>query len=322
MQGERPHRAVPPPRKKSTKKKSRSPLADCLALARVLYRPQVLIPLACLCAAIVLAPFVHRWIPELEGRAEYALTPDCVVLSSTHEWLPDEFRMSLLARAGLGPEASLLQEDIAARIEHACRHEPWVQEVRAVRVQRDRTVFVDVTLRVPVTLLQMSEGYYPLDAEGILLPPKDFSDDDVGRLPVATGVSSLPTGPAGERWEDPVVLGACRIAELLVERREGVTRLERLGLKEIVLPRRESLNPSVSELNYELVSTGGSRIVWGAPPGSEALEASTEQKLARLEFYIEQYGCFEIPKGPSRIDIRRFDTIHAAPLAADPVILR
>jgi hypothetical protein len=40
------------------------------------------------------------------------------------------------------------------------------------------------------------------------------------------------------------------------------------------------------------------------------------QKLGRLDQYLRQYGSFEQPRGPYRIDIRNFDAISLQQLPA------
>ena len=58
---------------------------------------------------------------------------------------------------------------------------------------------------------------------------------------------------------------------------------------------------------FELLTKGGRRIIWGRPPGDDALEPTVTQKLGRLDSYIRQQKSLDQPAGAYRIDIRGFD---------------
>ena len=87
------------------------------------------------------------------------------------------------------------------------------------------------------------------------------------------------------------------------------------GLTSIVAPQRPDPKVSPAELTFELTSKGGSVIVWGRPPGTNHPgELTVEQKVGRLERYLEQFGSFDGPHGPYEIDIRHWQEISRRPL--------
>jgi hypothetical protein len=70
----------------------------------------------------------------------------------------------------------------------------------------------------------------------------------------------------------------------------------------------------ISLLKTSLVTSGGSRILWGRAPGDDDLEPSVAQKISRLENYIAGHGPLDGAEGRRQIDIRPFDTIEVISL--------
>src|SRR5690606_13887336 len=103
--------------------------------------------------------------------------------------------------------------DLAA----AWSRNPWIRDVKSVRVTGEPAVRLEVDYRVPAAFVfvESLQGLYPVDRDGVLLPPTDFGLSDTSRLPHVKNVSTVPVGPAGTFWGDPVVLAAARLAEVL-----------------------------------------------------------------------------------------------------------
>jgi hypothetical protein len=216
---------------------------------------------------------------------------------------------------------SVLEPDLAGRVAKAFAVFPWVENVRSVRKDTPNVVRVELTYRRPVGLVEVGPGrYYPVSAESVLLPPADFSRSDLGRYPVIRGVRSLPVGPAGTPWGDPVVLGAARLAAHLMHPHDKErTHWEVFGFATIEAPPREKSDPSLDELTYTLQTPEGSRIVWGRAPGTgHPGELSAEQKVGRLKQYQADYGGFTHPAGPLEIDIRHWQEITQRVLSEGP----
>lgn len=279
------------------------------------YRPVWLFPLALILAGLVTWPYLPRWTPDFSGDPLYRLTADQLVLPVTHEWIPVDFANRLLHR--LGDTPTLLNAELPEQLRQELLLEPWVAAVHSVQVRREGRVAIDLEWRRPVLMASTPRGMYALDAQGVLLPAEDFTAADISRFPVAVGITSLPNVPAGRLWSDAAVIAAARLAELLAPGQTPGDPWQRLGLSRILLPGAAAAGESRAEASgpYELETRGGSRIVWGAPPGVSTIEPSAEQKLGRLDYYLQQCGPFDGPQGPVRIDIRGPDAIYAGALS-------
>jgi hypothetical protein len=306
---------VTQPRKKSADAAKGAAIPGRLACALLqVYRPSVLLPLAVGLAAVITWPWLPRWLPNVSHRAEYVVMAEQVQLLTSNPWAPRDLAARVLGTIERKERLSLLDPQLAEKVGRAFAACPWVKEVRQVRTHRDGTIAVDATLRDPVLMLRTSQGMYPLDGDGVLLPPEDFRAEDAGKLPVAWNARSLPGGPAGTAWGDPVVIGATRLAQRLASGPENQDHWKEFGLEAILLPRPESASPALHELTYELVTKGGSRIVWGNPPGCDSLEPPAEIKIERLRYFLRRNGSFEMSGDPCRIDIRPAEIIVAEPL--------
>jgi hypothetical protein len=128
-------------------------------------------------------------------------------------------------------------------------------------------------------------------------------------------VTSLPQGPAGQNWGDAVVAAAARLASVLAPEQNLEPHWKRFGFVAILAPSAETKTSGPESLTFEILTRGGSRIVWGKAPGADALEPNIEQKLARLD-YLLRFGALDGAQGPRRVDIRLFDGISLQPLNA------
>jgi hypothetical protein len=160
-------------------------------------------------------------------------------------------------------------------------------------------------------MVAVVDGMYPLDERSVLLPPVDFSVADTRRFPVILGVPAPPQGAEGTRWGDVSVIGAARLAKILLP------HWKRLNLKAIKISARKQAVVSADDITYELVTRGGSRILWGRSPDSRHPgELTPDQKIGRMQKYMSDFGGFDHPHGPYEIDIRHWQEISRRPLTA------
>jgi hypothetical protein len=281
-------------------------------LTRVVFQPPVLIVLAAVVSLPVLVPQLLRSFPDLRGRDEYTLTAqDIHILPLVPDWIPEDFVAQTLLDAGIQEPFSVLDVDLSARLAAAFAVQPWVSRVVRVEKAAPAQVRVELEFHAPVAMVEVKQGFYPVGADGLLLPPADFTADDAARYPRIQGVLSTPDGPAGTPWGDVGVVGAARLAEVLVP------IWQRLGLGAILVPKREQAEVPLDSLNYVVLTPGGSRIIWGRAPGSSHPgELAPEQKIGRLQKYFADFGSFDKPHGPYEIDIRHWQEISRRPLAA------
>lgn len=291
---------------------------------RFLFRPRVLLFVAGVVSATVVVPMLRERLPDLRRAPDYRVGLADIHITEPPRWVPHDLVEQVLKQAGLSAERlSLLDDDLTPTLHEAFRRHPWVAAVVRVRKSRPRRVDVDLVYRRPVAMVAVQGGMYPVDADGTLLPPTDFSLSDTGRYPQIRNVPSPPQGPAGTNWGDLAVLGAARLADALLQSPPGKPSYwKTLHLAAIRVPDGAGEQAALEELSFDLLTEGGSRIVWGRAPGSgHPGELSVEQKIGRLEKYLADFGSFDHPC-PYEIDIRHWQEISRRPLSAADALPR
>ena len=274
------------------------------------FRPWLLVCVVSGIACIVFGPRLFRSLPDISQRPEYRLATREIHLTTTPPyWVPAGFVDQVIAKAGLPETVSLVDEQLTKVIGAAFRLHPWVEKVVRVTKALPAQVDVELVYRAPVAMIQGKQGVYPIDAQGILLPPGDFSTADALRYPLIVNVNSLPQGQPGEIWGDAVAEGAAQLAAVLTP------RWKEFKLASIECPSRTQAESSVDGGVYYLYTTGGSKITWGRAPGAvHPGELSAEIKIGRMEDLVTRFGGFDQPNGPYRIDIRPWQEITVKPL--------
>jgi hypothetical protein len=124
-----------------------------------------------------------------------------------------------------------------------------------------------------------------VDGKGILLPHDALSD----ALPIWRGTNSLPLGSAGTLWGDKDIEAAAGVLELLSSAEDRIHIRAAAG--------------RTGEIH--LTTRGGSRIIWGNPPGRELKgEATAKDKADHLVKYCQSNGDLEHPGGAHEFDLR------------------
>jgi hypothetical protein len=279
---------------------------------RAAFRPWTLAALALAISAVVFGPRLRQHLPDVSQREEYRLTVRDIRVNALPSWVPPDLIEQVIEKAGLPETASLLDDKLTEKIAAAFAAHPWVEKV--VRVAKTVPARVDVELiyRVPVAMVEVKQGLYPIDSRGILLPPDEFSLADTQRYPLIVNVRSMPEGPAGTNWGDVTVLGGARLAALLT------AHWKEFNLASIECPTRTKADATIDEGIYYLFTANGSKIIWGRAPGSgHPGELSADQKVGRMDEYVKRFGGFDQPDGPYEIDIRHWQEISRVKLAAD-----
>jgi hypothetical protein len=293
---------------------SRSAVA--LSVRRGIFQPSTLWWLACGLLILVFLPYIPWLIPNLSQQADYRVGWDRVHVSpAPPERAPAEFLKLVREQAKLPEELPLLDRGLAKKLARAFGAYPWVADVKRVEVTRQRTVEVQLEYRHVSLLVETSRGFYPVDVKGVLLPPADFTTQEVARLPIVRNIKTMPQGNVGERWGDTVVECAARLAEALAPEGDVDPNWKRLGLEAIVAPTPKVANPDAEDLRFQILTKGQSVVLWGRSPGADSLEPTVEEKLARLAQVVRSQGSLDGPGGPYRIDICH-DVIALHPLSA------
>jgi len=222
----------------------------------------------------------------------YQLSADDIVVTSRPAWMSFDIREKVFYDASLQQNLSIMDRNLNERIAAAFALHPWVAKVNGVRKSYSAGVVVDLEYRRPVCMVHTCGKFIPVDVEGYALPAWDIPRSEIGRYPrVECPDLSTPRGPSGDKWGDPRVLGAARIADALGDR----WKKYRLRLIEPIASTRDGVNGGTE---YLLRTHSHSKVVWGRAPGMEvAGEPSTEAKLAYLDEEVKRYGNLEGPNG-------------------------
>jgi hypothetical protein len=207
---------------------------------------------------------------------------------------------------GLQDRVDVLDEGLAERLAGAFAKHPWVEKVERVEIAPSRKVRVQVVYRTPVLAVPLIEHpqWQPgwttrlapaVDGEGVLLP---VGADNSG-LPMLRNTVPQPTGPAGTPWGNAIIEKAARTAGYLRSHQDRL-HLEKCEVKDDGLI---------------LTTTGGTRILWGHPPGDQQPdEAPAAEKVKRLLDYCEQHGGLGSEQEPTEHDVRPRDQAIHRPL--------
>ena len=282
---------------------------------RQMFQPRRLVVIALALFLFIVAPRLKRQLPNLNEREEYLLETNSIEIPERPDWVPSDLVQQVAVRAALPPRISLLEDGWTEEIAEAFRLHPWVRQVDLVQATGPRSVSVSLEYRKPAAMVEVRTGLYPVDGNGVLLPPDDFSIRDTQQYCLIRNVRTTPQGPAGTVWGDTVLEGAAQLAEVLSDKSSDPTQnyWQRLNLVSIYVPRPSASSPAPESLFYELETDRGSRIKWGRAPGIEHPgELSTAQKLGRLERYLAQV---DDGSGPYEIDIRHWREITYQPIA-------
>jgi hypothetical protein len=261
---------------------------------------------------------VYQLAPDLRTAPEYQFSMEETRITPPNSWVPKTILQEVLAESKLPGSVSLLDPDLTKTVWEAWSKHPWVKEVHSVEIQPGIGLVVHAEYRAPAAFVEVQtngqQGFYPVDSEGVLLPPRDFSLSSTELLPRIRNIATLPQGREGEPWGDAAVSAAASLANVLAPEQDISRYWTKLQLKAILAPNLSSPQKSAEQLTFELETAGGNRVVWGKAPGFDALEPTTDVKLARLLEYQNRFGSLDGVNGLHRIDIRLFDGISLQPL--------
>lgn len=282
-----------------------SPLAR--AVRTWFFRPTPLIVTSFLISIGVLAPYVPYLMPNLSELEEYQFDLDQLQVNPPNPWVPGSLLDDVLRESNLPRKVSLIERDLCRDVALALENHPWVRQVEFVRLTSEPAVQAVIDYRRPVAFIEFESGFLPVDQAGTLLPVDSFSADDVERLPRILGLDPSPSLDSHD-YDPRVLKAATQIAEILAPGQDMDRYWIPFKLKGIIAPKIAEGDDGTLGLTFEILTEGGSRIIWGNPPGTDQLEPTPEQKLGRMEQYVTRYGDFDSPHGPYRIDIRLFQS--------------
>ena len=280
-----------------------------------LMQPTVLLLLSCSVAAWVFVPKLGVRLPDLRNERQYRLATSQIEVTPPPHWVPHDLAAQVARRAGLPDNLSLLDPDIARRVATAFEQHPWVKGRVQVSTSVPARMRVSLEYREPVAMVRVTQagksGLFPIDADATLLPSADFTPAEIAKYPLIENVSAPPDSAEGSTWKNAAVFGAARLAK------ELKPHWESFGFQSILVPTNSDRKRAWEELTLQLSTRGGSRVIWGRPPGAKHPgELPADKKVERIKFYLSHHGPFDsATHGPFEYDITRWTDISRKPIA-------
>src|SRR4051794_18080525 len=242
--------------------------------------------------------------PTVARAPEYALTPDRIHISARPAWIRSDIKSQVLRDSGLTGTISLLDnwDTLSWRIKEAFSLHPWIASVDRIERRLPGSLDVDVTYRRPIASVESSDPngvmFLPIDEHAVRLPEADLTEVERRYLPRISGITGRPQ--VGDAWDDPRVQGGARLAAQLFD------VWQKLRLVEILANMPTTARDEKLPCTFEIVTIGGTHIIWGATPGQElpGAESPFNQKRQRLLDYASQHGKLESIDGPAVLDVR------------------
>jgi hypothetical protein len=193
-------------------------------------------------------------------------------------------------------------DTLSQRIKDAFEFHPWVASVERISKSLPASLEIELKYRRPVAAVESGDpsgvSFLPVDENAVRLPEAELTDAERRYLPRITGVTGRPL--VGDVWNDPRVVGGAKLATALGD------VWQRLRLVEIISVLSSAASNDSQTYTYNIITSGGTRVVWGAAPGQENMtgESAFDQKRKRLLDYAAQHGQLESINGPEEIDVR------------------
>ena len=246
----------------------------------------------------------HRVSRQVLAADSYWLSSQNVDITPPADWIHRDVRAEVFRDASLDGPLWLMDENLVQRLANAFKLHPCVASVSRVQKYHPARVKVDLVYRRPVCMVN---GLLPVDGDGVLLPPDDFSAVERTHYPWLVNIPSRPMSSPGNAWGDPRVTGGALLAAALEP------AWQRLAIDRIA-PLDAPDRLDLPQTTYELFTRGGSRVIWGHAPGAEtAGEPAAAGKLAQLQEYRDGHGSLDGPHGPQQFDLRRLPSPAGPP---------
>jgi hypothetical protein len=235
----------------------------------------------------------HR--DELLADPRFHLVPEEIDVGSLPAWIHHDPRPEFLLNATQDGALSVADRDCLAKLVDGIQKHPWVSRVGRAEKRFPGVAVVQVEWRRPVAMVRVPGGLLPVDETGVLLPTRDFTPLEASRYPRIEGAESVPRGPAGTVWADPLIKqGASLAAHLLPVWVKYQFRS--------IMPLQEG--SGTRGLEFQIVTREGSIIQWGEAGNGPQEDEKTARKLRWLEEYYREHGSFAGLDGPLVIDLR------------------
>jgi hypothetical protein len=242
-------------------------------------RNLIIILVAAIALAFAALEAWRHWGASHAHWESYTLKWEQLDLTPAPPWVRRDVKGDIARTSDL-PRLALLNPTLTKQIATAFALHPWVESVREVRKSYPAHVSVELAYRRPVGMVEIEHlgkaGLLPIDRNGTLLPPDDFTITDTKILPRIRIADTFPAGTVGSAWGDARVSGAAQVAWLLLDQ-WNTSPLYSVN----ALPLEPGTLPELA--NFEVTTRDNRKLIWGHAPGKETSgEATVEQKLQKL----------------------------------------
>lgn len=254
----------------------------------------------CVLAAVVtgfvfLERYVKRAVPVSESSAPLELV-------DVPAWVNEPLKEKIYTAAGAYGKDLKLDEDAAQSAQQNIEAMvAWLDEVK-VQTTHDR-LLIEARWRKPLALVKLGRHKFYVDARLVVLDFVPMPNLPIVRIKGLSAATKVP--PPGEVWQcDDLAAGVIILAKLdqmdksvtpdkpLLYEIDGIDVGNFKGRKNSRLP------------HIVLYTKDDTKIIWGAEFGTwqKYLEATDEEKLAKLYGYYKEYG--SLLNGAKYIDLR------------------
>lgn len=295
---------------------------------------QGLLGIAMVAIVLLIAGYVgwSKWGDAIGEQPRYVLTPASFEITPQPDWIESDVKAEVV-RDGQLAELSALDPDLISQVVQAFELNTWIAKVVWAGKRAGSNgprVIVKVRYRRPVIWVRTHDDrwrdgdcFYPVDTEGVFLPPDEFSASQIRDFLRVDAGNSLPVGGVGSPYGDPGVTGAASIATKIGPDWKS------LGLQWILVRKTRPLEVGQPrDRTYILLPVGGDpdripkradapvaksshsdplspEVFWGHAPGQEEPgEATAAQKVARLRMYVDQNGPLDRLATNTVVDLR------------------
>ncbi len=291
-------------RKKASAKNSKAPASAAACRSRSLYLPRARVVTVLVVVALLgwaMQTVWQRVAPRVIHREPYLLAAERITMTPQPAWIVTDVRAEIIRNAGLDKRLSILDEAFMSVVQDAFVLHPWIESVEKLSKKYPAGVHVEVNFREPVAVVEMAsqEGMLlvPVDRHAVVLPVADVPEIRKRYMPRIQNVVDRP--PAGQKWDNPRVQGAVDLAVRLTD------FWEQLHLVDILPSTRPEILDEHRFFVYDLMTRGGTRVVWGAAPGmAPPGEADFDAKLERLRRCVIEHGPLDTVQSPAIVDVR------------------
>jgi len=246
----------------------------------------------------------QQFAPHISQHPQYLVTADRIHITPPPPWVRSDIKTEVLRDAGLLGRLSVLDEPdrLHRQIKDAFEFHPWVAVVGRVSKRLPASLEIELEYRQPIAAVETTGGgrlaLLPVDRQVVRLPEADLTEVEKRYLPRISGITGRPA--IGATWNDPRVTGGTRLVAGLRD------VWQELRLVEIIPSSHPRVRGEVRFYTYEIITSGGTRIAWGAAPGLGPVdEAPFGAKRERLLQFATSHGQLDSIHGPEIVDVQR-----------------